>query len=117
MGAAAEDLARKLQGVTVKIKGVKLHAFVRVRLAFGTSQSSVRPGDERELSSGRTNGVGVGVNDWTWPPSARLRACFYFDVFGVGEEFRICRSVFQRTVVVLVSRIHANRMGLQQHRP
>lgn len=28
--AAAEELARKLSGVTVKIKGVKLHAFVRV---------------------------------------------------------------------------------------
>ncbi|CAM9933789.1 unnamed protein product [Scytosiphon promiscuus] len=27
--AAAEDLSRKLRGVTVKIKGVKLHAFVR----------------------------------------------------------------------------------------
>ena len=30
-GAAAQDLSRKLRGVTVKIKGVKLHAFVRVR--------------------------------------------------------------------------------------
>lgn len=29
-GAASEDLARKLRGVTVKIKRVKLHAFVRV---------------------------------------------------------------------------------------
>lgn len=28
--AAAEDLSRKLRGTTVKIKGVKLHAFVRV---------------------------------------------------------------------------------------
>ncbi|CAM9983023.1 unnamed protein product, partial [Hapterophycus canaliculatus] len=28
-GPAAEDLSRKLRGVTVKIKGVKLHAFVR----------------------------------------------------------------------------------------
>lgn len=28
--SAAEDLSRKLRGVTVKIKGVKLHAFVRV---------------------------------------------------------------------------------------
>ena len=29
--AAAEDLSLKLRGTTVKIKGVKLHAFVRVR--------------------------------------------------------------------------------------
>lgn len=28
--AAAEELARKLSGVTVKIKGLKLHSFVRV---------------------------------------------------------------------------------------
>lgn len=30
VGAAAEDLSKKLSGVTVKIKGIKLHAFVRV---------------------------------------------------------------------------------------
>lgn len=33
-GAAAEDLSRKLRGVTVKIKGVKLHAFVRVSALY-----------------------------------------------------------------------------------
>lgn len=35
-GTAAQDLSRKLRGVTVKIKGVKLHAFVRVREALET---------------------------------------------------------------------------------
>lgn len=35
--AAAEDLSRQLRGVTVKIKGVKLHAFVRVRVYFAPS--------------------------------------------------------------------------------
>lgn len=39
VGAAAEDLSRKLRGVTVKIKGVKLHAFVRVREASETQRS------------------------------------------------------------------------------
>ena len=42
VGSAAEDLSRKLQGVTVKIKGVKLHAFVRVRKSKETPSFSSR---------------------------------------------------------------------------
>lgn len=78
---AAEDLSRKLRGVTVKIKGVKLHAFVRVGrrgvvccvsfsrcrgfFFFLSSRSALdvrcpprhRSGGEKLVSGGYTRGV------------------------------------------------------------